>query len=150
MSDIRNLYQEIVLDHYRKPRNFRPLDYANRKADGVNPFCGDKLTVFLLIEEKTVHDIGFTGSGCAISIASASLMTESLKGKTEAEARLLLNCFHRLTDATAETNTDLSALGDLAVFGSLREYPVRIKCATLAWEALRVALEERQETATTE
>ena len=151
MPDLQDLYNQVILDHYRKPRNFYKLEHANRQADGLNPFCGDKLTVFLLLAEGILRDISFVGTGCAISIASASVMTESLKGKTEAETKIAFERFHQLVANSSEAVSDPSAaLGDLGVFSTLREYPVRVKCATLAWQAMRAALEGRQQTASTE
>jgi nitrogen fixation NifU-like protein len=150
MADLLDLYQESVLDHYRKPRNFHKLENANRHADGFNPLCGDKLSVYIQIEEGVVVDIAFIGSGCAISTASASMMTESLKGKTEAEARAIFERFHQLVADHSESSSDLAAIGQLAAFSTIREYPVRVKCATLAWHTMRAALERRQETVATE
>ena len=148
MPDLQDLYNQVILDHYRKPRNFYRLERANKQAEGLNPFCGDKLTVFLLLEESVLRDISFVGTGCAISIASASIMTESLKGKTEAETILAFERFHELVTNSSEAGS--VPLGDLGVFSTLREYPVRIKCATLAWQAMRAALEGHQQTASTE
>lgn len=150
MADLRNLYHDIILDHHRKPRNFRKLDHANRQADGFNPLCGDKVSVYLQIENGTVSDISFVGAGCAISTASASMMTESLKGKTEAEARAMFEMFQRMVMNRTETRSDSAALGELKVFSGVREYPVRAKCAALAWHTMRAALEGGRETATTE
>jgi nitrogen fixation protein NifU and related proteins len=150
MADLRDLYQEMILDHHRKPRNFHKLEHANRQADGFNPLCGDKLSVYLRIENGVVADIGFVGTGCAISTASASMMTESLKGKTEAEAKTIFENFHRLVTKHSEPQPDPAAMGKLAVFSGVREYPVRVKCATLAWHTMRAALEGRQETVATE
>ncbi len=157
MSDLSDLYQEVILDHNRMPRNFHGLRVANRKADGYNPLCGDKVTVYLVLEDDVVRDISFEGSGCAISKASASMMTESLKAKTLSEVEALFGAFHALltgqprAGATngggAEANPDL---GKLVVFSGVREFPVRVKCATLAWHTLRAALENRQGTTTTE
>jgi len=150
VPDLEDLYNQVILDHYRKPRNFYKLERANRQADGSNPFCGDTLTVFLLLEEGVLQDISFTGTGCAISIASASIMTESLKGKTEAETKIAFERFLRLMANSSETEPDTAGLGDGGVFSTLREYPVRVKCATLAWQAMRAALEGSQQTASTE
>jgi nitrogen fixation protein NifU and related proteins len=150
MSDLRDLYQEVILDHHRKPRNFHKLHHANKQADGYNPLCGDKISVYLQIENGIVKDIGFVGTGCAISTASASMMTESLKGKTEAEAKMIFERFHHLVTDHSESQPDPALLGKLVVFSGVREYPVRVKCATLAWHTLRAALEGRQETVATE
>ena len=134
---VDDLYQEIIIDHSKRPRNHHAMDDANRKADGYNPLCGDKLKLFLKIEGDVVRDLSFVGSGCAISTASASLMTEALKGKSREEALALLDKFHELLT----TDTEVSqGLGKLVVFCGVREYPARVKCATLAWHTLRSAL----------
>jgi nitrogen fixation NifU-like protein len=148
MSDLRELYQEVILDHHRRPRNHRRLEDANRKAEGFNPLCGDKINVYLRIEDGVVRDIGFEGSGCAISTASASMMTEILKGKTEAEAEAFFEMFHDLV--TGKSDPDPARLGKLAVFSGVRDYPVRVKCASLAWHTLRAALQGSLETVETE
>jgi nitrogen fixation protein NifU and related proteins len=137
ISDLSDLYQEVIIDHSRKPRNFRRLADANRTAQGHNPLCGDRITVDLKLQQDQVTDLGFQGAGCAICTASASLMTEGVKGKTIEEAERLFEDFHDLitTDKPAA-----SSLGKLAVFSGVREYPVRAKCATLAWHTLRAAL----------
>jgi nitrogen fixation protein NifU and related proteins len=150
MADLRDLYQEVILDHHKKPRNFHKLEHANRQADGYNPLCGDKLSVFLQIENGVVKDIAFIGTGCAISTASASMMTESLKGKSESEARAIFERFHQLVTNHSESTPDLATLGKLAVFSGVREYPVRVKCATLAWHTMRAALDGAKETVATE
>jgi len=146
MSDLRDLYQEVILDHNRAPRNFGPLPSANRKAEGHNPLCGDRVSVFVQVENGRIADIAFQGAGCAISTASASLMTEALKGKSVAEARSLFHGFHDLLTA----NGDADGLGKLAVFAGVREYPIRIKCATLAWHAVQAALDQQDHPITTE
>jgi len=150
MADLRDLYQEVILDHHKKPRNFHKLENANRKADGYNPLCGDKLSVFIRVENGVIKDIGFVGAGCAISTASASMMTESLKGKTETEARAVFERFHELVTNHSGQQPDPATLGKLAVFSGVREYPVRVKCATLAWHTMRAALEGSKETVATE
>ncbi len=150
MADLRDLYQEVILDHHKKPRNFHKLEQANRQADGYNPLCGDKLSVYIQLENGVVKDIGFVGAGCAISTASASMMTESLKGKSEAEARAIFERFHQLVTNHSESMPDAAQLGKLAVFSGVREYPVRVKCATLAWHTMRAALEQKKETVATE
>lgn len=150
MADLKDLYQEKVLDHYRKPRNFNEPEQSNRRAVGFNTLCGDKLTVFLLVENGVIREIGFTGAGCAISLASASMMTVILKEKTEQEARAVFDRFHRLFAGPAIAPRDMEVLGELAAFSTLRQYPVRAKCATLAWHALRAALDEKEETVSTE
>jgi len=134
---VHDLYQEVILDHSKRPRNCHPMDDANRKAEGYNPLCGDKLKLFLKMEGDVVKDVSFVGSGCAISTASASLMTESLKGKTREEALKLLDHFHELLTTDAAVREDL---GKLVVFCGVRDYPARVKCATLAWHTLRTAL----------
>ena len=148
MSDLRDLYQEVILDHYRKPRNFRSLADANRKAEGFNPLCGDRLTLYVKLKDGVIADATFEGSGCAISTASASLLTESIKGKTEHEAEMLFQSFRDVVTGSGETpNTDL---GKLDVLAGVREFPVRVKCATLAWHTLRAALASQQEPVSTE
>ncbi len=150
MPDLRELYQEVILDHHKKPRNFHKLEDANKKAEGFNPLCGDKISLYLKVEDGVVRDVGFVGSGCAISTASASMMTECLKGKTEAEIEALFERFHDLVTGKTAPETAESALGKLAVFSGVREYPVRVKCATLCWHTLRAALENVKETVATE
>ena len=147
MSDLRELYQSVILDHNKNPRNFRVPEGANRSADGVNPLCGDKVTVYLALEDGTVRDVGFEGVGCAISTASASLMTQAVKGRTLAEAEKLFEAFHALVTSEAG---DAEQLGKLAVFAGVREFPMRVKCATLAWHAMNAALHGSDETVTTE
>jgi nitrogen fixation NifU-like protein len=150
MSDLRDLYQEVILDHHKKPRNFHKLEGANHRAEGFNPLCGDKISLFLKIENGVVSDVGFVGSGCAISTASASMMTESLKGKTEAQVTALFDRFHNLVTGKTPSDADPAGLGKLAVFAGVRNYPMRVKCATLCWHTLRAALEDRSETVATE
>jgi nitrogen fixation protein NifU and related proteins len=150
MADLRELYQEVILDHYKRPRNCRKPQDANKHADGFNPLCGDKVSVFLRMEDGVVRDIAFQGSGCAISTASASMMTESLKGKSEAEVAQIFERFHALVMGKAAVDGDPPDLGKLAVFAGVRDYPVRVKCATLAWHTMRAALEENSETVATE
>jgi nitrogen fixation protein NifU and related proteins len=146
MSEITKLYQQTILDHNKNPRNFRKPERANRKAEGYNPVCGDQLVVYVEIENDMIKDIGFQGSGCAISKASASLMTESLKGKTEVEAELIYKKIINIL--TGELPA--AELGDVVALSGVREFPVRMKCATLAWETLLNALKGKKETATTE
>jgi len=147
MSDLRDLYQETILDHNKRPRNFKKLEDANRSADGYNPLCGDKVKVYLRLEEGCVKDLSFEGSGCAISKASASVMTESLKGKTVAEVEAIFKRFRDLVTGKAE---DADDLGKLVVFSGVCEFPTRVKCATLAWHALSAALQEKNEAVSTE
>ena len=145
MSELRDLYQEVILDHNRRPRNFGALPSANHQAEGYNPLCGDKVTVFLDLEGgrdgPRIRDIAFQGAGCAISTASASLMTEALKGRTAEEARAIFHGFHGLV--TTGEGEDSDELGKLAVFSGVREFPMRVKCATLAWHTLLAALDEK-------
>jgi nitrogen fixation NifU-like protein len=149
MSDLRELYQEVILDHSRQPRNFRRPDHANREAKGDNPLCGDKVAVFLTIENGKVRDVGFEGRGCAISMASASLMTEIVKGKTEAEARALFESFHdEMTGKSACHGAAAGELDKLTVLSGVREYPMRVKCATLSWHTLMAALNKAQSVST--
>ena len=147
--DLGDLYQETILDHNRQPRNFGALPGANRSAEGFNPLCGDRVTVALRVEDGILKDIRFEGSGCAISKASASMMTESMKGRTRAEAEALFQQFHRLLTGEPAP-PDEAALGKLVVFSGVKEFPVRVKCATLAWHTLRSALENAHQVATTE
>jgi len=148
MSDLRDLYQEVILDHNRHPRNFGMLEGANRVAEGHNPLCGDRVRVYLQIEEDRIRGIAFRGSGCAISTASASLMTEALKGKTVEEARAMFHGFHDLVTTGGEGDAD--RLGKLAVFSGVREFPIRVKCATLAWHAAQAALDQQDHPVSTE
>ncbi len=142
MSDMRELYQEMILDHHRHPHNFGQLDGANRHAEGFNPLCGDRITVYAVVENDVIREIAFEGSGCAICTASASVMTDEIKGKTLAEVEALFGEFHDVV--TDENKTiDLDALGKLAVFSGVREFPVRVKCAILPWHALRAALKSK-------
>ena len=139
-GDIRDLYQELILDHTRKPRNFGPLDTANRQAEGFNPLCGDRVTVTLHLESGRVRDVHFEGSGCAISTASASLMTEAVKGKPVSEVEALFERVHGLL--TGEPGSLGTNLGKLAALGGVREFPMRVKCATLVWHTLVSALDD--------
>lgn len=150
LRDVRDLYQDMILEHSKKPRNFRSLPQANRKAEGYNPFCGDHFTVFLQLENDAVKDISFEGSGCAISKASASMMTASLKGKTKSQAQELFTRFHRLVTSPATEAPDGVDIGKLIVFSGVSEFPVRVKCATLAWHTMLAALEEKSDTVSTE
>jgi nitrogen fixation NifU-like protein len=147
MSDLRELYQEVIFDHHRKPRNFGKLAGANRSAEGYNPLCGDRLVLYLTLQDGLIGDARFEGSGCAISTASASLMTEAVKGRSEAEAEALFQAFHEYvtTDHPASP-----LLGKLNVLGGVREFPTRVKCATLCWHTLQAALQHAGQPATTE
>jgi len=148
MSELRELYQEVILEHSKKPRNYRVPEAANHKAEGFNPLCGDHFTVYLDLQDGAIKDIGFQGSGCAISKASASMMTQSLKGKTATEAEELFSKFHDVVTGHAEGSEE--NLGKLTVFAGVSEFPLRVKCATLAWHALRAALHGEQEAVSTE
>lgn len=150
MSDLRDLYQEIILDHSKSPRNFHALEKPDRKAEGYNPLCGDRFTLYLDLEKGSIQDVGFEGSGCAISKASASLMTQSVKGKTLAEVEGLFQNFHKMLTGKPEADFDREKLGKLTVFSGVSEFPVRVKCATLPWHTLHSALENEQKTVTTE
>lgn len=150
MADLRDLYQEVILEHSKTPRNYRQLASANHKAEGFNPLCGDHFTVYLDVEGDSIRDITFQGSGCAISKASASMMTQSLKGKTTADAEKLFDDFHKLVTGETKKNGDAKEMGKLAVFSGVAEYPARVKCATLAWHTLHAALEGKQDAVSTE
>ena len=144
--EIADLYQELIVDHSRRPRNYRRLENATRQAEGFNPLCGDKVKVYVDLENDVVRDISFEGEGCAISKASASLMTETIKGKSKAEVEQLFSRFRHLATGTG----DGSGLGKLAVFSGLRGFPARVKCATLVWHTLQAALEQTANIVSTE
>jgi len=146
MSDLRDLYQETILDHGKRPRNFRVQGDGAGRAQGHNPLCGDRITVYVSTDGDTITDLSFEGSGCAISTASASMMTEALRGKSLADARELFRRFHALVAAEG----DDADIGKLEVFKGVREFPMRVKCATLAWHTLRAALDESPTEVTTE
>ena len=139
--DLRDLYQEVVIDHSKKPRNFRKPEDANRTAEGVNPLCGDEMTVYLKLAGDVIEDIGFQGAGCAISKASASLMTGAVKSKTKAEAEALFQRVHSMLTEGPDAKVDPQELGKLAALSGVWEFPARVKCATLAWHTLRSALD---------
>lgn len=149
MSDLRDLYQEVVIDHGRSPRNFGELEPHSHQAEGYNPLCGDKLKLYIQIEDGVVRDARFTGSGCAISTASASILTDAVKGKTPEQAETLFKDFHAMLTRD-DTPPDVDKLGKLAVLGGVKAYPTRIKCATLAWHTLHAALQEENQPVTTE
>lgn len=149
MPDLRDLYQELILEHSRAPRNYRELKDADHKAEGYNPLCGDHFTVFVEMDGDSIRDVTFQGSGCAISKASASMMTQSLKGKTRAEAEEIFERFHKVVTGQA-LNGNQEELGKLAVFSGVSEFPTRVKCATLAWHTLQAALEGKQGAVSTE
>ncbi len=139
MSDLRDLYQEVIMDHNKKPRNFRDMPEADHLAHGNNPLCGDALVVYVKLAGETIEDVSFQGSGCAISVASASLMTEMLKGKTVAEAQVIYEQFHQqMTDKSVD---NAASLGKLEVLSGVREFPARVKCATLSWHTVHAALD---------
>lgn len=148
MSDLRDLYQEVILDHNRKPRNFRQIEGSDAFADGHNPLCGDNVTVFVKLEDDRISDISFIGSGCAISKASASMMTEAVRGLGRAEAEALFERFHDLV--TGQDGASSDQLGKLASLSGVAEFPVRVKCATLPWHTLKAALDGQSEPITTE
>ena len=149
MSDLRELYQEVILDHNKRPRNFGPLPGGNHHAKGHNPLCGDRITVHVHVDEGVIRDVRFEGAGCAISRASASLMTDAVKGKPIAEAERLFEEFHRLVTEGVDEEVEAS-LGKLNVFCGVREFPSRVKCASLAWHTLNAALKDEDGEATTE
>jgi nitrogen fixation NifU-like protein len=138
MSELTDLYQEVILDHNRRPHNFRAIESPSAKQEGYNPLCGDRLTLYLTLDGDIIKDASFQGQGCAISKASASLMTDAIKGKTVAEARDLFEHFHAMI--TSDTDTVAEDLGKLSVFAGVREFPTRIKCASLAWHTMKAAV----------
>jgi len=148
MDDLRGLYQEVILDHNRRPRNFGAIASPTHHADGHNPLCGDKLSLTLTVENGTVVNAMFQGSGCAISKASASLMTDAIKGKSVAEAEALFEAFHKMVTTPMDQEPDESAVGKLAVFSGVREFPARVKCASLSWHTLVAALSGKDATST--
>jgi len=149
-QELRELYQQVILDHNKSPRNFRAMENATRHAEGYNPLCGDRLDIYLIIEDGVVKDVSFKGEGCAISKASASVMTSLLKGKTVKEAEEMFENFHDLVTGKLGNNPDLEKLGKMAVFAGVQEFPVRVKCASLAWHTMMNALKGKQEKVTTE
>jgi len=149
-DELRDLYQDVIIEHSKRPRNFRELGSEAHKAEGYNPLCGDEVTVYIDIENDMVKDVSFKGSGCAISTASASVMTELLKGKSRAEAEGLFKTFHDLVTGRGKNGADMENLGKLAVFAGVSEFPTRVKCAVLCWHTLRAALEGKGEAVTTE
>ncbi len=150
MSDLRDLYQEVILDHGKRPRNFRFPEGANRESEGYNPLCGDHLTLKARVEDGSVSDVGFQGDGCAISKAAASTMTEAVKGMTQSEISELFDSYHALVTGADGVEPDLDRLGKLAVFAGVSEFPMRVKCATLAWHTLQEALAGEGGTVSTE
>jgi len=148
MSELSDLYQEVILDHNKNPRNFREIATANFKADGNNPLCGDALRVYVEMEGDTVKDVAFKGSGCAISKASASMMTQIVKGKTKADAEKMFDEFHRMVLGELDEETEENNLGKLKIFAGVREFPARVKCASLSWHTLYAALNNEAEIST--
>ena len=150
MANSRALYEQVILEHNKKPRNFHAMDEATHHAAGHNPLCGDQFTVFLNVKDGVIEDVSFEGSGCAISKSSASIMTTLLKGKTVEEAEAMFKKFHGMITSEPGTELDDKDLGKMAVFSGVRDFPVRIKCATLAWHTMLSALDEKQKTVSTE
>ena len=148
MSELSELYQQVILDHNKKPRNFRKLETANHTAEGYNPLCGDQLTVYLELESDVVKDVAFEGSGCAISKAAASMMTQAVKGKSKEQVEDLFQQFHSMVTGELNEETDENSLGNLKIFAGVREFPVRVKCATLAWHTLHAALNKEAQVST--
>ena len=146
MSDLSDLYQEVILDHNRRPRNFHTLAGASHSAEGYNPLCGDRLTLYLKLSGDTIEDVSFEGSGCAISKASASLMTDAVKGRTRAEAQALFERFHRMV--TTPPDQPVEEMGKLSSLAGVREFPIRVKCASLAWHTLKAAFNNARRTST--
>jgi nitrogen fixation protein NifU and related proteins len=149
MSELSELYQQVILDHNKKPRNFRKIEAANRSAEGYNPLCGDQLTVYMQLEDEVVSDISFEGSGCAISKAAASMMTQAVKGKTKQDAETLFDEFHRMVTGELDSEAAPNNLGRLTIFAGVRDFPARVKCASLSWHTMHAAL-NNQEAASTE
>ena len=150
MSDLRDLYQEVIVDHSRRPRNFKKLEGATHRAEGFNPLCGDRVVIYLRIDGGVVAEAAFEGAGCAISTASASMMTETMKGKTAAEAEATFSRFHQMVTSPPDAEAELDGLGKLAVFSGVCQYPARVKCASLCWHTLRNALSGNHELVTLE
>jgi len=148
MSELSELYQQVILDHNKKPRNFRKLETANHTAEGYNPLCGDQLTIYVNLEDNRVTDVGFEGSGCAISKASASMMTQAVKGKSKEQAENLFKEFHSMVTGELDEEKEENTLGNLKIFAGVREFPVRVKCATLPWHTLHAALNKQDEAST--
>ena len=148
MSELSELYQQVILDHNKKPRNFRKLETANFSAEGYNPLCGDQLTVYINLQDDKVQEIGFEGSGCAISKAAASMMTQAVKGKSKVQAENLFQEFHSMVTGELNEETEQNSLGNLRIFAGVREFPVRVKCATLPWHTLHAALNKEAQVST--
>ncbi|MDX2029873.1 MAG: SUF system NifU family Fe-S cluster assembly protein [Blastocatellia bacterium] len=150
MSDISELYQQVILDHNKKPRNFKALDHASRTQEGYNPLCGDQLTLYLEMDGDVIKDVGFQGQGCAISKASASMMTTAIKGKTKEEAEQLFSEFHRMVKGDLDPTAEEHHLGRLTILAGVRDFPARVKCASLSWHTLHAALEGQDDPVSTE
>jgi nitrogen fixation NifU-like protein len=150
MADLRDLYQQIVLDHNRAPRNFKKIPDASHTAEGTNPLCGDDITLYVSLEGDVIKDVGFQGKGCAISQASASLMTSTVKGKTTDEAESLFRAFHDMVTGGPDAPADAKTLGKLAALAGVKRFPARVKCANLPWHTLHAALTDSEEPASTE
>ena len=148
MSELSELYQQVILDHNKKPRNFRKLENANHSAEGFNPLCGDHLTIYLAVEGDAVKEIAFEGSGCAISKAAASMMTQAVKGKSREQAEELFTEFHSMVTGELDEEVQENKLGNLKIFAGVREFPVRVKCATLPWHTLHAALNNKEQVST--
>ena len=148
MSELSELYQQVILDHNKKPRNFRKLETASHYAEGYNPLCGDQLTIYMNLEDDRVTDVGFEGSGCAISKASASMMTQAVKGKSKEQAETLFKEFHSMVTGELEEENEENILGNLKIFAGVREFPVRVKCATLPWHTMHAALHKQDQAST--
>jgi len=148
MSELNDLYQEVILEHNKNPRNFRELETATKTADGNNPLCGDALRVYVEMDGDEVKDVAFKGSGCAISKASASMMTQAVKGKSKEEAEVLFDEFHKMVTGELDAETDENNLGKLKIFAGVLEFPARVKCASLSWHTLHAALNEEAEVST--
>ncbi|MFQ5659931.1 MAG: Fe-S cluster assembly sulfur transfer protein SufU [Gammaproteobacteria bacterium] len=150
MLDLKDLYQEVIVDHNRNPRNFGKLENPDKTLEGFNPLCGDRLTLYLKLDDGRITDISFDGSGCAISVASASMMTEAMRGRSLAEAEAIFAEFHALVTAADRAEIDFDKLGKLAAIAGVRDYPTRIKCATLCWHTLHAAISGGKTTVSTE
>lgn len=148
MSELSELYQQVILDHNKKPRNFRKLETANHTAEGYNPLCGDQLTIYVNLAGDAVQEISFEGSGCAISKAAASMMTQAVKGKSKEQAEELFREFHSMVTGELDEETDENRLGNLKIFAGVRDFPVRVKCATLPWHTMHAALNNEEHAST--
>ena len=148
MSELSELYQQVILDHNKKPRNFRKIENANHTAEGYNPLCGDHLTIYVNVDGDAVQEIAFEGSGCAISKAAASMMTQAVKGKSREQAEALFKEFHSMVTGELDEETEQNSLGNLKIFAGVRDFPVRVKCATLPWHTMQAALNKQDHVST--